>query len=128
MIVLRINHPLTVGGNIGLVVISRTARELLSSCRPEALPPKRALHGKDDTLRIGHPRHGTGAAGQLRQVHFTVVEAVGQVNLLQHRPPLRGNRENYKHKENQNLPKGEQKSSLPKLENAKRVSKIAETR
>src|SRR5260370_9959420 len=58
MIVLRINHPLTVGGNIGLVVISRTARQLLSSCRPEALPPKRALHGKDDALRICHPHHG----------------------------------------------------------------------
>src|SRR5205085_6527551 len=84
----------------GLVIVTRAESELSCGGGIKPLPPQRALHGENyfvgsapaAGVNFRDPSHAAGAAGELRQIHLAVVIVVRQLNLLQYRQALGGQR------------------------------------
>src|SRR5581483_6544583 len=88
VVIFRQGNPSPVGRDIGLIVVPRPRRELLSNRRSDLLSPQRPRHRIYERFRIRHPCDRIRARGQLRKIHFTVVVGVWRRNLFQYRLAL----------------------------------------
>src|SRR5882762_4303377 len=92
LLIRHIHNALPVRRPVRLIVVSRSIRKLLRLVRINPLPPERPGHRILHFLRVRRPSHAARPASQLRQIHFAKVIRMRQVNLRQHRPPLRDSR------------------------------------
>src|SRR5882762_11603022 len=69
---------------IRLVVVAPRVGEFARLVTTDDLAPKRTTHTVDQLLAIGRKCQRRWAAGQLGQIHFTVVIIVRQLNLRSH--------------------------------------------
>ncbi len=78
----------SIGGPVGLVVVSLARGQLLCDARADPLPPQRALHRVDQLGPVGRPRDGARTARHLRDVHLAPVVGMRHADLLQDRLAL----------------------------------------
>ena len=89
----RVKDAFPVRRPIRLEVVARAVGQLRGFFGIERLTPERTRHRINKFVRIWRPRQTRRSAGQLRQIQFTVVIRMGQINLRQDGPALRMNRQ-----------------------------------
>ena len=89
VVVARKSDPTPIRRPVGLVVIARPCSQLLGHRAVHILPPQRPGHRVNQHPGIRRPGRRAWSGSELRQVHLAIVIRMWEVNLLEHRLPLR---------------------------------------